>query len=113
MRDFKPPRWEDDYAAPEGFTKIYSRHDGGYEWTQLDIWQRDEDGRLFAYSGSGCSCNSPYDYVKNLEDLQPITNLNQLRSTLDRQYLMSAVDAVEVVRCVAYALTDGGEIRAE
>lgn len=40
-----------------------------YDWNILVVAKRPEDGRLFMYSGAGCSCNSPSAEVGSWDDM--------------------------------------------
>lgn len=35
----------------------------GYNWDIEDVYLRPSDGTYWLYLDSGCSCNSPYEYV--------------------------------------------------
>lgn len=44
-----------------------------YSFDEFKIWERKSDGALFYGEDSGCSCPSPFEDVKSLADLTPIT----------------------------------------
>lgn len=66
----------DPYYQPEAFglRKVDELYDpeASYSFDMLVVWQHD-DGRLFYATDAGCSCPSPYEDFRQLEDLTPIT----------------------------------------
>lgn len=44
----------------------------GYEWSVDALIRRNEDGQLFRYTDSGCSCNYPLQEVRSWDDLEPV-----------------------------------------
>lgn len=95
---------------------IASYDDGAsYEWSIMHIWRRKEDGALFMYDSSGCSCDGPYALdVRSWDDLQPITNVQQVVRTLDDKrgggVGPKASEIVEILRQVQSALVQAAAL---
>lgn len=67
----------DVYYNPEHFgLTILSSADisDSYEYDTIAVW-RHEDGRLFVGRDTGCSCNSPFEYLTSLDDLTEVKGL--------------------------------------
>lgn len=67
----------DPYGQPEkfGLTIVTVEDDPscGYDFNTFVIWKH-EDGRVFYASDAGCSCSSPFEWIKGLEDLEVLTD---------------------------------------
>jgi hypothetical protein len=61
------------YYNPEKFgLEIVAQVDycsGSYEFDQRIIWKHKETGKLYTARDSGCSCPTPFEDYKKLEDL--------------------------------------------
>ncbi len=84
-----------------------------YDWSIVRVYQRPEDGRLFLYSGSGCSCDAPYDDFHSWGDLRPVTSFDPVRKALDDLYtgrptatevIVSMQKFIEALRKVEWGL---------
>lgn len=67
--------YDDVYCAPEkfGLTIVGSLSaDLCYEFSMLVVWQRAADGALFWDTDSGCSCPSPFEGCKSVDELRRI-----------------------------------------
>ena len=69
--------WTNVASAPEkyGLTFVGSLDDpwASYSFYDLCVWSH-EDGRVFWATDSGCSCPSPFEDFKSLDDLTEVTN---------------------------------------
>jgi hypothetical protein len=68
----------DVYSNPEKFgLSLLGSVDiaGDYEFDMVAVWQRNSDGALFFDYDSGCSCPSPFEEVKDVESLQPMSDV--------------------------------------
>jgi hypothetical protein len=45
---------------------------GSYEFDLAVIW-RDKDGQLYYAEDSGCSCPSPFEGIRSIDDLEKVT----------------------------------------
>lgn len=78
------------YKTEDIFRKEYDlvcsvNSGGGYEWSTVEVWKRPGDTQMFMYADSGCSCNSPYEHVNRLEDLQPVSSFDQVRKAIEEE----------------------------
>ena len=48
---------------------------GSYEFDEIRVWQK-ENGELLYAIDSGCSCPSPFEWVKSENDLRPLNLRN-------------------------------------
>ena len=52
-----------------------------YEWDVWDVWSNPlTPGILYAYSGSGCSCNNAYDDFNPTTDFDILTSYSEFES---------------------------------
>lgn len=69
--------WSNVSSTPEkyGLTPIGHLYDpwACYSFDDLCVWKH-EDGRVFWATDSGCSCPSPFEDCKSLDDLTEVTN---------------------------------------
>lgn len=69
--------WTNVSSNPEkyGLTLVGSLDDpwACYSFDDLCVWSH-EDGRVFWATDSGCSCPSPFEDFKSLDDLEEVTN---------------------------------------
>lgn len=74
-------------------------HGGDYDWRYFALF-RDESGRLFTDSDSGCSCNSPFDRGHNYEPVESIQlaiqRANNYWGDLSAEAIDFAREALEV-----------------
>lgn len=73
--------WEHNpYYNPEnvGLELIDSvdDYDANYSFDIMAVWRRKSDGSLFYGHDSGCSCPTPFEDVRGLHDLKPLTDAN-------------------------------------
>ena len=45
---------------------------GGYAFDTVLVYRRDSDGKLFWSADSGCSCPTPFDFLQDVSDLEPL-----------------------------------------
>jgi hypothetical protein len=64
-----------------------------YSFDEFVIWQRKKDGALFYGEDSGCSCPSPFENVKSIADLTPITEGDSFKS-FERDFAAYCAHAV-------------------
>jgi hypothetical protein len=73
---------QDVYYQPESFglTKVGEIDDpqGCYSFDIICVWKHDETGKVYYARDSGCSCPSPFEGHKSLDDLTEITDVNWL-----------------------------------
>lgn len=58
---------------------------GSYEFDLTTVWQHVESGEFFMADDSGCSCPSPYEDVRSVDDLTPIPRLQVLVDHLNER----------------------------
>jgi hypothetical protein len=80
---------------------VWSYDDGGYDWSQVDVWLRKSDGRLFVYVDSGCSCNGPYEDVTGWDNLVPLTSIKQFASLVDQTFYSDRPSSFEMMQVAA------------
>lgn len=66
----------------DGKVMIASMGTGGYDWSTFALF-RDEAGRLYTASDSGCSCNGPWE---DYPDYSPVDSV-QAAIDIARSYL--------------------------
>ncbi|MFE7399599.1 hypothetical protein [Streptomyces sp. NPDC057557] len=70
--------YEDVYSSPEkfGLATVGELSEAMYyEFSILAVWQRDEDGALFWEIDSGCSCPSPFEWCKSVNELRRVDDV--------------------------------------
>lgn len=58
---------------------------GSYEFDYTTVWQHKESGEFFMADDSGCSCPSPYEGVRHVSDLTPISRMQELVDHLNER----------------------------
>lgn len=68
--------YNDPYSSPEkhGLVIVYTMNEPGlsYEFNEVVLWRRTDDGKLFWAHDSGCSCPSPFENYSGVADLSPL-----------------------------------------
>lgn len=63
----------DPYHSPEAcgleILETFERPDVSYEFDMLVFWRDLKSKKIYCLSDSGCSCPSPYENVRSMEDL--------------------------------------------
>lgn len=57
------------FDPPAPYRQIFNDGEGGCDWNEFYAWV-DGSGRIFWWSGSGCSCSSPSDDISTVDDLE-------------------------------------------
>jgi hypothetical protein len=100
----------DPYNQPEAFgLEIFAScgGGGGYDWDVFLVWKHEETGKVYVWSGSGCSCYGPCDDITKLEELDTVDSLQELLKDFDSWYTLdgwsspSEADVVEFKSRVA------------
>ena len=58
--------------------------DENYQFDLLVVWQRKEDGAFFYGTDSGCSCPTPFEGVRSVEELIRLTSISHLQDAVKR-----------------------------
>lgn len=99
----------DPYYQPEAFgLEIYAScgDGGGYDWDVFLVWKHTETGKVYVWSGSGCSCYGPCDDITQLDQLDEVTSRADLLAQFEAWYTPggwsspSEADAVEFKNAV-------------
>jgi hypothetical protein len=98
------------YSNPEKFgletIKELDDPNASYSFDKFVIWRREKDNELFYATDSGCSCPSPFENVKDIQDLTPLKDMKAFEQELtswgkgffDAQTLQDVVDKVHVIK---------------
>lgn len=73
------------YYSPEDFGLVIVAEidsGGSYEFDQVVVW-RDRAGDLWGAHDCGCSCPTPFEYIKYPEGMTPIKAPEDVRPLLD------------------------------
>lgn len=98
----------DDVAPTAAVVTRVNRSDG-YNWT-FDGLVVAEDGRIFRYTDSGCSCDSAFSRVYSFADLDEVTRPGQVTGNHELAQAAAAVFALEVEqRRQLFALRSGND----
>jgi len=103
----------DPYYQPEAFglTKLIEEDDpnASYSFDLFVIWKH-EDGRVFYATDSGCSCPSPFEWARGLEDLEELTDWEEFENevTIWSDYLEYPEGKHNLLRAAAEALHESG-----
>lgn len=66
-----------------------------YGFDKYVVWQHMETGKLYFAHDSGCSCPSPFEQYKGIEELEEIEGHKDLRVSLSRMPYSDARDFIE------------------
>lgn len=74
------PEWGDHEAL--GYTLVGQFGEYDYSWNIVVVFKREDTGEVFIAQASGCSCNSPSDFISEAS-LQKVTSVRDAGSFLD------------------------------
>lgn len=60
--------------------------DISYEFDMVIVWKDVETGKLYMGHDSGCSCPTPFENFKSLDDMTEITNIKEYRAFFENLY---------------------------
>lgn len=111
--------WGYDGPGADIATVIVDLDDGGgYDWSEVKVWQRHIDGRLFMAADSGCSCNSLLSDVNGWDDLTPVNSSQQVLKAVDGIFRYSgqrlaSSEVIDALRLVENALNQRWVVASE
>ncbi|WP_152346568.1 hypothetical protein [Brevibacterium sp. CFH 10365] len=107
MAEIIKSEWGDRTVA--GATEVFSYMDGGYEWDFFGAWY-DPEARIFYWiEDSGCSCNSPMDWVDSTSELSVGSKDELIRAYKEfakGSHFMSSDDRVTAERDIKQAIKE-------
>ncbi|AEJ94031.1 hypothetical protein PBI_REDNO2_118 [Mycobacterium phage Redno2] len=56
-----------------------------YDWRVLGVWWHEETNSYRVSTDGGCSCNSPWEYLKSLEDYGPPLTYVEARTKIQKE----------------------------
>lgn len=107
MIEIAKNKWGDRTVA--GATEVLTHEDGGYDWDYFGSWYDPEDRIFYWIEDSGCSCNSPMDWVDSTSELSVGSKDELIRAYKDfakGSYNMLSSEKVSAERDIKQAIKE-------
>jgi hypothetical protein len=94
----------DPAACGLDLVAVLDEADMSYEFNTIIFVKDQATGKFYAAHDSGCSCPSPFENLKGLDDMVPINNAATMEDFIRSQHGFGAKETIDFMRKVREVL---------